>query len=103
MADTVKPEGRGWFRRTLLQIEIGAALGIIGWAFVGSSLISWWYKPPVDQVNSCVPMVRAALTDFTQYQLIAAGVGVALVVIIGNLARNKSVSPPAPPPIAPTP
>jgi|GEM_PF-4867059 len=103
MADAEKPAGRGWFRRTLLQIEIGAALGIIGWAFVGSSLITWWYKPPVDQLNSCVPVVRAALTDFTQYQLMAAGAGVALVVVIGNLARNKSVKPPSITPGAPTP
>jgi hypothetical protein len=103
MADAEKTAGRGWFRRTLLQIEIGAAIGIAGWAFAGSDLLTWMrYKTPVDQPNSCQKVVQSALNDFTQYQLISAAAGVALVLIIGNLSRKKSVKPSAPSSTAPT-
>lgn len=81
----------------MLQIEIGAAVGVVGWCLVGSSLITWWYKPPVDQAMSCSPMVQSALNDFTQYQLIAAGIGIALVMIVSALARKRPANTVVPP------
>lgn len=88
--DTVeKAKPRGWFRRLMLQLELGVLLGLVSWTLVGASLITWWYKPPVDQALSCSPMVQSALADFSRYQMIAAGVGAALVMIVSALVRRK--------------
>lgn len=73
----------------MLQLELGVLLGLVAWTLVGASLITWWYKPPVDQALSCSPMVQSALTDFSRYQMIAAGAGAALVMIVSALVRRK--------------
>ena len=90
MADAAGSTGRGWFGRTLIQIQIGAFLGLVGWSLVGSSLHTWWYnKTAVGQAISCSPAVQSALGDFTLYQWLAMVMGAALAMMVGGLARGK--------------
>lgn len=101
MQGALTKKGRGWFRRTLLQIQIGAVLGLLGWTLLGASLLGWWYTPPAGEAMSCAPTVRQALQDFARYQAIAAGVGAVVVIVVGTLVRRNRVAPapdvPAPP------
>ena len=89
MQSIEKKPARGWFRRTLLQLEIGAFLGLLAWGLAGGAVITWRYRPAADQTLSCAPSVQAALTDFVEFQLLAVAGGAALVVLVGSLGRKK--------------
>lgn len=90
MADAEKSTGRGWFGRTLIQIQIGGFLGLVGWSLVGSSLLTWWYnKTAVGQAISCSPAVQSALGDFTLYQWLAIAGGAALAMMVGGFTHAK--------------
>ncbi len=90
MPSTEKSPPSGWFRRTLLQIQLGAFLGLLAWGLLGGSVITWRYRPAADQAMSCAPSVHSALTDFVQFQLLAVAGGAALVVVVGSLGRRPS-------------
>ena len=96
MADAERSKGRGWFGRTLIQIQIGGFLGLVAWSLVGSSLLTWWYnKTAVGQAISCSPAVQSALGDYTLYQWLAIVGGAALAMVVGGLTRGKPTPPTA--------
>lgn len=93
----------GWSKRRLIEIAVGGFLGLVGWAFAGPRMVSWWYKPPAGDAISCGTSVQAALLDFTRGLLAAAVVGGAVVVIGSLLVRRRlkagrDMVPPSPAP-----
>lgn len=94
MAQQLAKKTTTW-RRVVVEVLVGAALGFIAWSLTGASVVSWWYEPPSKDAFSCAGTVRSALGEFVKMQLIFAAIGggvVALIMYVGRrlLARRRA-------------
>jgi Mg/Co/Ni transporter MgtE len=93
---TGTPGKSGLGRRLIVELLIGAAVGMLLVGIVGPGIVAWWYQPPIADAFSCASSVRAALEQFVWLQLSAA-VGLALAsTLISFLVRRRLGKKPSP-------
>ena len=74
----------------LLELAVGAAVGLGLSSLVGPSVIGWWYEPPSKDAFSCAGSVRTALAQFVTMQLASAGVGGVGLIGLSLLFRRAA-------------
>jgi hypothetical protein len=75
-------------RYIIAQLTGGAALGFAASCIFGPGVLGWWYEPPIKDAFSCASSVRDALAKFVTMELISAGSGAVLMLLVVFFVRR---------------
>lgn len=77
----------GTLKRILIGLSAGAAVGMAGALLVAPAILSWWARPAVPTMCSCVEQVDWALSNLRQSQLFAGLAAAVAVAAVAELVR----------------
>jgi uncharacterized membrane protein YccC len=76
-----------WFKRTLVELMAGAALGFVAWCLMGKRLTAMFFGTPGGSF-SCQTDVSNALDRFVSMQLYSAIAGALVAFLAALLVRR---------------
>lgn len=84
---------RGFARRTLFYLLLGAGVGFVASMWWGPSFIAWWYMPPGSEnsmVAMCGQQIMGATRSLVQMQLlVAGGLGLVFAILANVFAARR--------------
>lgn len=86
------------FRKTLVWLTVGFAIGTAVSMWFGPNVVTWWGTPGGATVLSCESSIRWATTSLIKFQLgVGGALGLLLAIFINVWNRRARATPPASP------